>query len=97
MQMGIALVIGSALVIIVTFTYRPLITNNLVSIPLGVLPQSIVAASADALAGLADMVFQPMLIEAIALALLGVLLIVVGSRPVTPKAEKTASEVEEEV
>lgn len=94
--MGIALVIGSALVIILTFTYRTLITGTLVNIPLGALPQSIVAAGADALATLADSIFQPILIEAIALMILGVLLIVVGSRPGSPGKEKPASETEGE-
>lgn len=94
LPMGIAVVIGSVLAIVLAFTYRPLITSTLVDIPLGVLPQSVVAAGADALAGLADTIFQPVLIEAIALVILGVLLIVVGSRPEAPKPEKPASETE---
>ncbi|MBN1310602.1 MAG: hypothetical protein JXB30_04215 [Anaerolineae bacterium] len=95
LQMGIALVIGSVLVILLTFTYRALITNALVNIPLEMLPQSVVAAGTDALADLAGVILQPVLIEGIALLILGVLLIVVGSRPEAPKVEKATAASED--
>ncbi|MBN1428072.1 MAG: MnhB domain-containing protein [Anaerolineae bacterium] len=94
LQMGIALVIGSILLILVTFTYRPLITNTLVSIPQKLLPESVLLAGTDALARLAGIILQPVLIEGIAILILGVLLIVVGSRPSIPKAEEASTSAE---